>query len=198
MKSIRHTATLYYYDGAQVFEARDSVGGHYIAVMVEPDGGQDQYLVAEVEPERLRQFRNGTLDLRSLLTERGDEEWFLAKVSGGLEAPLALQPQATALTASSYLPEPGFLLHNSITSGNAGLDLGCATGALKQPDQSISKTKLASQYIATSLFLRKSRQAQPGELRSILQRQRGRWRQQCHQQLDHRLTAGHSIYCGPK
>jgi hypothetical protein len=113
MKAIRHKETLYYYDGPQVFEARDGIGGLYIAVMVEPDGGQDQYLVAEVEPERLQRFRFGALDLRSLLTERGDEQWFLAKVNGGLDAPLALQPQPTALAASSYLPEPGFLLHNS-------------------------------------------------------------------------------------
>ncbi len=122
MKSIRHTDTLYYYDGPQVFEAGDGSGGHYIAVMVEPDGGQDQYLVARVEPERLRQFRIGTLDLRSLLTQRIKEEWFLAKANGGLDAPLALQPQPTALAASSYLPEPGFLLHNS--PANAAAVLG--------------------------------------------------------------------------
>ena len=110
MKSIRHTATLYYYDGPQVFEARDDVGGHYIAVMVEPDAGQDQYLVACVEPERLGQFRIGTLDLRSLITERANEEWFLARANGGLDESLALQPQTSALAASSYLPDPGFLL----------------------------------------------------------------------------------------
>jgi hypothetical protein len=137
MKAIRHTATLYYYDGPQVFEARDGVGGHYIAVMVEPDGGQDRYLVAQVEPVRLGQYRSGTLDLRSLLTERCEEEWFLAKANGALDAPLALQPQGTALVASSYLPEPGFVLHNSPTTadavlGHAGLDGGGASGKVQQ------------------------------------------------------------------
>ena len=67
MKTIRHTTTLFYYDGPQVFEARDAIGGHYVAVMVEPEGGHDRYLVAGVEPERLRQFRAGLLDLRTLL-----------------------------------------------------------------------------------------------------------------------------------
>ena len=52
MKTIRHTTTLFYYDGPQVFEARDVIGGHYVAVMVEPEGGQDRYLVAGVEPDR--------------------------------------------------------------------------------------------------------------------------------------------------
>ncbi len=42
MKTIRHTATLFYYDGPQVFEARD--GGHYVAMMVEPEGDRDRYL----------------------------------------------------------------------------------------------------------------------------------------------------------
>ena len=28
MKTIRHTATLFYYDGAQVFEARDAIGDY--------------------------------------------------------------------------------------------------------------------------------------------------------------------------
>ena len=32
MMQIRHTSTLFYYDGPQVFEARDAIGGHYIAV----------------------------------------------------------------------------------------------------------------------------------------------------------------------
>jgi len=115
---------LYCYDGPQVFEARDAVGGHYVAVMVEPNGGQDQYLVAGVEPEQLRQFRNGALDLRSLLTDRAEEEWFLAIANGGLDLPLALQPQPTALAASSFLPEPGFLLHNSTSNSTVLRDKG--------------------------------------------------------------------------
>jgi hypothetical protein len=69
MKTIRHITTLFYYDGPQVFEASDPIGGHYVAVMIEPQTGQDRFLVAGVEPERLRQFRSGLLDL-SLATRR--------------------------------------------------------------------------------------------------------------------------------
>ena len=112
MKTIRHTTTLFYYDGPQVFEARDAIGGHYVAVMVEPDNGEDRYLVAGVEPERLRQFRAGLLDLQGLLTERTIEEWFLAAVPNGLNEPLALQPAAGKLAESGFLPEPGFVLHD--------------------------------------------------------------------------------------
>ena len=115
MKTIRHTTTLFYYDGPQVFEARDAIGGHYVAVMVEPENGQDRYLVAGVAPERLRQFRSGSLDLRSLLTEAGAEEWYLAPAAAGLDQPLALVPQTTPLAGSGLLPDAGFLLHDRPT-----------------------------------------------------------------------------------
>jgi len=112
MKTIRHTTTLFYYDGPQVFEARDAIGGHYVAVMVEPQDGQDRYLVAGVVPERLRQFRSGTLDLRALLAESGEEGWYLAMTTAGLDQPLALIPQSAPLAESGLLPDAGFVLHD--------------------------------------------------------------------------------------
>ncbi len=112
MRTIRHSTTLFYYDGPQVFEARDAIGGHYVAVMVEPHDGQDRYLVAGVEPERLRQFRAGSLDLRSLLVERTIEDWFLTFASDGLSGPLTLQPAPGRLAESAFLPDPGFVLHD--------------------------------------------------------------------------------------
>ncbi|MFN0118972.1 MAG: DUF6575 domain-containing protein [Blastocatellia bacterium] len=112
MKTIRHTATLFYYDGPQVFEARDTIGGHYVAVAVESETTQDRYLVAGVSPERLRQFRSGALDLRSLLAEESEADWFLATVEAGLDQPLKLEPQTTTLAASDLLPEPDFFLHS--------------------------------------------------------------------------------------
>ena len=41
MKQIQHTNTLFYYDGPQVFEARDAIGGHYVAVLA-PSGGESK------------------------------------------------------------------------------------------------------------------------------------------------------------
>ena len=111
MKTIKHTTTLFYYDGPQVFEARDRIGGHYIAVMVEPQDGKETYLVAGVLPESLRQFRGGRLDLRTLLAGDGSEEWYLAH-GENLDEPLALMPQTTPLGESGFLPDAGFLLHD--------------------------------------------------------------------------------------
>jgi hypothetical protein len=116
MKTVRHTAALFSYDGPQVFEARDAIGGQYIAVMTTPEGGRDRYVVVGVEPERLRQFRMGTLDLRKLLTERAETEWYLTSPSGGLDAPLTLEPQRAELCSSQHLPEPGFVLHDRLAA----------------------------------------------------------------------------------
>ena len=112
MKTIRHTNTLFYYDGPQVFEARDSIGGHYVAVMVGSDSLNERCLVAGIAPERLRQFRTGVLDLRSLLIESDEEEQYLATVAAGLDYPLVLDHLRTPLLDSGFLPDAGFVLHD--------------------------------------------------------------------------------------
>ena len=112
MTTIRHTATLFYYDGPQVFEARDAIGGHYVGVMVEPEGPHDRYIVAGVSPERLRQFRSGLIDLRTLLVERSEAEWHLATVERSLDEPIHIRSQAMSLATSQFLPDAGFVLHD--------------------------------------------------------------------------------------
>ena len=113
MKTIQHTRTLFSYDGPQVFEAEDTTGGQYIAVAVEAQSGLDRYLVAGVVPERLRQFRAGRLDLRSLLVKAGAKKWYLTTPAASLDQPLALVPQHTSIEASGLLPDEGFVLHDS-------------------------------------------------------------------------------------
>ena len=121
MKTIQHTHTLFSYDGPQVFEAQDATSGQYIAVAVEAQAGLDRYLVTGVVPERLRQFRAGLLDLRSLLAEAGTGEWYLTTPAAGLDQPLVLVPQYTSIQASEFLPDEGFVLHNALPNqGVAG------------------------------------------------------------------------------
>ena len=112
MKKIRHTKTLFYYDGPQVFEAHDAIGGHYVAVMVESDNLNERYLVAGVPPEQLREFRSGALDLRSLLIQSDEEERYLATVDTDLDHPLVLNNLSTTLMDSGFLPDAGFVLHD--------------------------------------------------------------------------------------
>ena len=115
MKVVKAANILYYYDGPQVIEARDTIGGHYIAVMVAPEEKHDRYLVAGVAPERLRQFRSGMLDLRTLLAESDTEEWFIGSAPAGSDQLMALQVQHTSLVHSELLPDGGFVLHDSPT-----------------------------------------------------------------------------------
>ena len=112
MKHIRHANTLFYYDGPQVFEARDAIGGHYVAVLAPSDGADDRYLVAGVNPERLRQFRSGILDLRSLLVESDEEVRYLATASNGLDHPLTLERLPASFMGSELLPDFDFVLHD--------------------------------------------------------------------------------------
>ena len=111
MKMIRHASTLFYYDGPQVFEARDVIGGHYVAIMGPSDGSGDRYLVAGVEPDRLRLFRSGVLDLRTLLLNSDEEERYLATAGDGFDQPLVLDRLRTSLSDSGFLPDRGFVLH---------------------------------------------------------------------------------------
>ena len=112
MMQIRHTSTLFYYDGPQLFEARDAIGGHYIAVLVPSNEDDDRYLVAGVNPERLRQFRSGVLDLRTLLVESDDDIRYLATVVTGLEQPLTLERLPASIMDDGLLPDFDFVLHD--------------------------------------------------------------------------------------
>lgn len=112
MRPIRRTSTLVYYDGVQVFEGRDAIGGHYIGVMIASSGDSDRYLVAGVVPEKLRLFRTGELDLRALFLEAGHGEWILADSADGLETPVTPVRPESSDVRTQWLPDDGFFLHD--------------------------------------------------------------------------------------
>lgn len=119
MITIRHTKTLFYYDGPQVFEARDAIGGHYLGVMVEQADGLDQFLIKGVSPEKLRTFRNGSIDLRTLLLDNAIDRWFLALAPNGFDEPFVVTEHGEPLENTSYLPDSGFFLHGFATTDEA-------------------------------------------------------------------------------
>lgn len=112
MTTIRHHKTLFYYDGPQVFEARDAIGGHYIGVMVEPTDGQDRFLIKGASPGGLKRFRAGTLDLRELFLEESSDFWAMAGAPDGFVAPFQVERTLQVAEVETYLPEPGFFLHD--------------------------------------------------------------------------------------
>lgn len=112
MRTIRPTETFVYYDGVEVFAGQDSIGGHYIGMIVDTIDSVDRYLVTGVLPERLRQFRSGVVDLRTLFLEAPDDEWYITRADGDPGQSLVLEPQSGSLLATDYLPAEGFLLED--------------------------------------------------------------------------------------
>lgn len=115
MTSISHRATLFWYDGPQVFEARDPIGGHYVAVAIEEPPGTSRYLVVGVAPEELRRLRSGIVDLRSVLLDASGEKWYLTSADADPSGALGIAQQTGALAETEFLPEAGFFLHSNLT-----------------------------------------------------------------------------------
>ena len=114
MKTIYPTAILDYYDGVLAFEGRDDIGGHYVGAALKPAGGYDRYLVTGARPERLRQFRSGTLDLRTLLLEAPGGEWYITLTNSDPGDTLTLELQAGSIAdAGEMLPLDGYILDDT-------------------------------------------------------------------------------------
>ncbi len=107
MTTIKHTETLIYYDGVQVFAGQDAGGDHYIGAMIDTVGHADHYLVVAADPEPLRRLYAGELDLRTLLLESSADGWYTALVNDDFELLVSLEPQSGSLLEMDYLPETG-------------------------------------------------------------------------------------------
>ena len=122
---IRHVRTLAYYDAPQVFEARDSIGGHYIAVM--GPSREIQYLVTGVAPQLLRMFCEGEMDLLSLLQESDTDVCYTTTTIPMAGDELEVEPFVGDLDTSGFMPDPGFVLEDlpsaELTAGAGGIRL---------------------------------------------------------------------------
>ena len=110
MKTIKHTTTLFYYDGVQVFAGEDGTGDHYVGAMTDSVGDADRYLVVAAARDPLRRFYASELDLRTLLLESSADGWYTALVDNDFERPVSLESQQDQLLEMDYLPEASFRL----------------------------------------------------------------------------------------
>ena len=107
---ITPTAILDYYDGVQIFAAKDAEGGDYVGLFVGIVDKRDRYLVTAVRPERLRQLCDGKLDLLTLLLESPGGAWYLTD-DDGEAGDFSLKPQSGPLTDHpEFLPQPDLFL----------------------------------------------------------------------------------------
>ena len=113
-RTIKSVAVLDYYDGVQLFEGRDSIGGHYIAMLIDTGSKVDRYVATGAKPECLRQFRVGDLDLRTLLLDAPGGEWFFIYADVLRGEPMTLIPQEGPLAErEDLLPDEGYALDDA-------------------------------------------------------------------------------------
>ena len=110
MKTVKITEIVEYYDGIQLFVARDPIGGYYLGEAVDKVGNCDCYAVVGVRPELLADFQAGRVDLRTLLLEMPGGEWYIMMPKGTIDDPQELMPQLVSLADTDYLPEEGYFL----------------------------------------------------------------------------------------
>lgn len=117
MTSVHLNQVLVYYDGPQVLEARDSIGGHYIGIAIRD--AKYEFLMVGVSPERLRQFRGGSIDLLALISERpSDVGWQLAKLADEKSNEIELSEISYDVIATRFLPEPGYVLRKPLSDSD--------------------------------------------------------------------------------
>ena len=97
------------------------MGGHYVGVMIDSLETDDVYLVTRVDPIQLRQFRSGTLDLKTLMLEGSKYGWYTAYTNDDVMQSLVLEVQKGPLAERDFLPEEGFLLDENIAEEGPAL-----------------------------------------------------------------------------
>lgn len=103
IKQIKHKATLLYYDGPELIEAQDQIGGSYIGLALDSDTNVFKFLVVGVQPTILRQLRRGEMDLRSLILDSEKFGWYMCETNN-IEDPINLEEQNVESIPDSLLP----------------------------------------------------------------------------------------------
>ena len=110
MTSITHKSTLVWHDGPEVFEGRSLNGGHYIAAAAAPDD-EPCFVVVGVPPLELKNLRSGCVDLRTVMSQAGSHEWYLAPPDAHCKEGALLKPQKGPLRDEKLLPGHDFFLY---------------------------------------------------------------------------------------
>jgi hypothetical protein len=110
MKSVHYDRTLIYYDGPQVFLARDLSGSAFVGVLIEQSNETDKYVVVQVIGAFIEMFLRGEIDLLRLMLSRVGPGWYLTEISDGFEGSISLILQPNSLEDFPHLPKPGLYI----------------------------------------------------------------------------------------
>ena len=108
--NIRPTETFLVNDCDLIFAAEDDEGKRYIALHSDDVPGACEYAVIPASKKSLESFMKGKIDLRSLMVERGEQEWYLTVLNHSTgEGKSRRQPNP--ISESGYLPKVGYHPH---------------------------------------------------------------------------------------
>jgi hypothetical protein len=74
--SLKVREMLLWHDTPQLFTAKDKIGGLYVCLAVEENGGQSQFLAVAVSTNRLQELKTGKIDLYTVFAFPELETWF--------------------------------------------------------------------------------------------------------------------------
>ena len=119
MTTVTATEILSYCDGIDIFAAKDSIDGNYVAALVDGERAHPFYLAAGVSKGQLDDFLSGDLDLRDLILRAAGRQWFTVEANKPFGEPMHLEPCSQEQVVEKYLPEPGFTLDYSYSDDPA-------------------------------------------------------------------------------
>ena len=89
--------------------------------MIDSVDNADVYLVSGVDPILLGRFRSGEVDLKTLLLKGSEYGWYTTHSDDEFMQTLVLEVQKGPLAGRDFLPDDGFLLHESLVGDDLAL-----------------------------------------------------------------------------
>ena len=117
---IEYRSTLAYYDGPEVFDASDRIGGNYIGMMLDSDVQAFKILVVGVAQDHLMRLRRGDIDLRSAILAAAEYGWYLCETDT-LEGRIPISDRRTGAPTESMLPDENYYLSDPVDNQNAAM-----------------------------------------------------------------------------
>jgi hypothetical protein len=111
---IKHRETLVYYDGPQLFLARDQVNAQYLCLLVDDSNEFSKFLCVLISSARLDDFYRKEIDLRKIYENPENGEWFYAEITENIQRDYQLVPVSFDNLPKEWLPESGFILKPKI------------------------------------------------------------------------------------
>lgn len=102
--SLKVREMLLWHDTPQLFTAKDKIGGLYVCLAVEDNGGQPQFLAVAVSTNRLQELKTGKIDLYTVFASPELETWF--RINDFENDTFTIEPFSEKIP-ESWLPIPG-------------------------------------------------------------------------------------------